>query len=63
MALYRVSVKCPHCAGSTFLDEMDTGRFRWAEGLLRPVLRALTCSHCTKRFGDDGTLVRTPVAS
>jgi hypothetical protein len=63
VALYNVSVKCPHCGNTTFVDEMDTGKFRWAEGLLKPALHAMTCGHCTERFGSGGTLVRTPLAS
>ena len=62
MALYTVSVRCPHCGNSTFVDEMDTGKFRWAETLLKPALRGLTCGHCTERFGAGGALVRTPIA-
>jgi hypothetical protein len=41
---------------------MDTGKFHWAEALLKPALHGFTCGHCTQRFGDQGALIRTPVA-
>lgn len=61
MGLYNVSVRCPHCGGSTFVDEMDTGKFRWAEALLKPVLERFHCGHCSGKFGADGVLIRNAI--
>ena len=61
MTLYSVTVKCSHCHEHTFIEEMDTNKFRWLEGLLTPVLHALVCEHCREQFGREGKLLRRTV--